>query len=219
MNHDIFRDLVPSYIENLTSKETNRQMEKHMEQCKDCRKYLDEMQEELYSVSVQKQTIEDRDIDYLKKIRTKNRKKVITIVASLISIFLILVLGYYLIFIRMWIADANDVQTTIQNQGTTVTLSFKSKSDDRHLLIRQEELNQDYVDWMIVYEKRRDFSTPANLNDGIEITYTFLDENTLLLDNGKVKKLSDEDKVYIQFKDKTEEIAVKDLYHLENNRK
>lgn len=31
MNHSVFRDLVPSYIENLTREETNKQIEKHME--------------------------------------------------------------------------------------------------------------------------------------------------------------------------------------------
>lgn len=47
MNHSVFRDLVPSYIENLTSEETNNEIEKHMEQCEDCRQYVKEMQEDL----------------------------------------------------------------------------------------------------------------------------------------------------------------------------
>lgn len=45
MNHDIFKDLVPSYIEKLTSEETTRQMEKHMNECEECKKYVMEMQE------------------------------------------------------------------------------------------------------------------------------------------------------------------------------
>ena len=50
--------------------------------------------------------------------------------------------------------------------------------------------------------------------DGVNITYTFLDENTLLLNNGEEKELSDEDKIKIQFKNNTEEIRLKDLYNL-----
>ncbi|CAN7520591.1 zf-HC2 domain-containing protein [Rossellomorea sp. LjRoot5] len=218
MNHDVFKDLVPSYIEHLTSEETNRQMEVHMEQCKNCREYLHEMQEEWLSENVHEQAKEDKNIDYLKKVRSKNRKKILTIVTSLLSLFLILILGYYLLFIRMWIADANDVQTTIQNQGNTVTLSFKSKQDNRHLLIRKEQLNRDFTDWMVIYEKREDLSTPENLKDEINITYTFLDENTLLLDNGKEKKLTNDDKISIQYKDSTKELLVKDLYNPENKR-
>jgi hypothetical protein len=216
MNHNVFKDLVPSYIEHLTSEETNRQMEVHMEQCQDCKEYFHDMQEDWLSENLDEQAKEDRSVDYLKKVRSKNRKKIFTIVTSLLSLFLILILGYYLLFIRMWIADANDVETIIQHQGNTVTLTFTPKQDNRYLLLRKEQLTQEYTDWMIVYEKREDLSTPENLKDGINITYTFLDENTLLLDNGKEKKLTDDDKISIQYKDITKDISLKDLYHHEN---
>jgi sulfur relay (sulfurtransferase) DsrF/TusC family protein len=65
---------------------------------------------------------------------------------------------------------------------------------------------------------RDDFSTQAKLlKDGISITYTFLDENTILLDDGEKKLLTDEDKIHIQYKDSTEEILLKDLYDAEDN--
>jgi Putative zinc-finger len=216
MNHNVFKDLVPSYIEHLTSEETNKQMRVHIDQCKDCRDYLREMQEDWRSENVLDQAKEDRNVDYLKKVRSKNRKKMLTIVTSLLSLFLILILGYYLLFIRMWIADANDVETTVQTQGNTVTLTFTPKQDNRYLLLRKEQVNQDYTDNMIVYEMREDLTSPENLKDGINITYTFLDENTLILDNGKEKKLNDDDKISIQYKDRTKDIPLKDLYHHEN---
>lgn len=218
MNHNVFRDLVPSYIENLTNKETNREMEKHMEHCENCREYFNEMKEDLLLESVDEQKKEDRNIDYLKKIRSKNRKKVFIVVTSLISFFFILAIGYYLIFVRMWIADVDDIRTTVQKQDTTVTLSFKPKNQKHYLLVKEEKLNQNYTDWIVIYEKRDDFSTPAILKDGINITYTFFDENTLLLDSGKKQKLTDEDKILIQYKDRTEEIIVKDLYDPEKKK-
>lgn len=213
MNHHVFKDLVPSYLEHLTSEETNRQMDVHMEQCKDCREYVHDMRDEWMSEHVHVQAKEDRNVDYFKKVRSKNRKKIFTIVTSLLSLFLVLIIGYYLLYIKMWIADPNDVQTTIQTQGNTVTLTFSSKQDNRYLLLRKEQLNQGYTDNMIVYEMREDLSTPANLMDGINITYTFLDENTLLLDNGKEKKLTADDKISIQYKDHTKELSLMDLYH------
>ncbi|MCA1060448.1 zf-HC2 domain-containing protein [Rossellomorea aquimaris] len=213
MNHHVFKDLVPSYMEHLTSEETTMQMEVHMEQCKDCRDYVHEMQEEWMSENVHEQAKEDRKVDYFKKVRSKNRKKILTIVTSLLSLFLILTISYYLLYIKMWIADPNDVQTTIQTQGNSVTLTFTSKQDNRYLLLRKEQLNQDYTDNMIVYEMREDLYTPENLKDGINISYTFLDENTLLLDNGKVKKLTANEKLSIQYKDRTKEISLIDLYH------
>ncbi|MCR8847988.1 zf-HC2 domain-containing protein [Rossellomorea sp. SC111] len=216
MNHHVFKDLVPSYMEHLTSEETNRQMEVHMEQCKNCREYLHDMQEDWLSENEHEQAKEDRNVDYLKKVRSKNRKKILTIVTSLLSLFLILIIGYYLLYIKMWIAEPNDVQTTIQKQGNTVNLTFTSKQDNRYLLLRKEQLNQDYIDNMIVYEMREDLSTPENLMDGINITYTFLDENTLLLNNGKEKKLTADDKISIQYKDSTKELSLMDLYYFDN---
>ncbi len=212
MNHSVFKDLVPSYIENLTSEETNRQIEKHLEQCESCRNYLNEMQEDLLLESVHEQKNEKRNIDFLKKVRSKNRKKIFIIVGSLLSIFLIISIGCYFLFAHMWIADEKDVQTTVQQQGTAVTLSFQTKNNNRYLLSMAHR-GQKYVYEIIMYEKWNDFSEPARiLKDGSNVTFTFSDENTLLLGNGEEKQLTDEDKILIQYKSSTEEIQLKDLY-------
>ncbi|MGE7925837.1 zf-HC2 domain-containing protein [Viridibacillus arvi] len=217
MNHNVFKDLVPSYIENLTSEETNKQIEKHMEQCEDCRQFVKDMQEDLLVGRTREQEKEDKNIDYLKKVRSKNRKKIFTIVGTLLSIFFIISIGCYILFAHMWIADEKDVQTTVQRQGTTVTLSFQTKNDNRYLLsMGRSEHN--YRNHITIYEKWNDFSEAAKLFNGrSNVTYTFLDENTLLLDNGNEKTLTDKDKIYIMYKDRTEEIVVKDLYASEKN--
>ncbi|MFB7158239.1 zf-HC2 domain-containing protein [Lysinibacillus sp. NPDC056232] len=219
MNHSVFRDLIPSYIENLTSEETNKQIEKHMEQCEDCQQYVKEMKENLLVERNHKQKKEDKNIDYFKKVRSKNRKKIFIIVGSLLSIFLIISIGCFFLFAHMWIADEKGIQTTVQQQGTTVTLSFQTKNDNRYPLPMRHR-GQKYIYEIIIYEKWNDFSEPARiLKDGSNVTFTFLDENTLLLDNGEEKKLTDEDKILIQYKNSTEEILLKDLYDPENKRK
>lgn len=226
MNHSVFKDLVPSYIDNLTSEETNRQMKKHMEQCEDCRGYIKEMQEDLLIECTYEQKDERRNIDYLKKIRSKNRKKIFAVAGSLLSLFLIISIGYHFLFIHMWIADENNVQTTIQQQDNTVTLTFNSKKDNRYLLAMEQQGNQGHTDLIIIYEnwnisadKKWNIHSELAIaqQDGANITYTFLDENTLLLNNGEKRKLTDEDKIEIQFKDHSEEIQLKDLYNAENH--
>lgn len=209
MNHEVFRDLAPIYIENLTSEETNRQMEKHMEQCTDCREYLKGMQEDLLIERTHEHSKEKIKIDFFKKVRSKNKKKIFTIVGSLLAIFLCC----FFLFTSMWIANEKDVQTTIQQLGKTVTLSFQTKNNNRYLLA-MEQSGQNEI---IVYEKWKDFSEAAALlEDGSRVTYTFLDENTLLLGNGEEKKLTDEDKILIMYKDSVEEVLLKDLYSAEN---
>lgn len=226
MNHSVFKDLVPSYIENLTSDETNKQMEEHMEQCAECREYFKEMQEDLIVEHTHEQKDEKRNIDYLKKVRSKNRRKIFMITGSLLALFLLLSIGYYFLFVHMWIADENNVETTIQQQNQTTTLTFQSKNDNRYLLAMLQPGDKEYIDTIIIYEnwniladtKLNYFSEVASdRQNGSEITYTFLDENTLLLPDGTEKKLTEEDIIHIQYKDRTKEIQLKDLYNAENN--
>lgn len=214
MNHSVFRDLVPSYIENLTSEETNKQIEQHIAQCEDCRQYVKDMQENLLVEHNHEQKKEEKNIDYLKKVRSKNRKKIFIIVGSLLSIFI----GIFIFFNQMWIADEEDIETTVQQQGTMVTLSFKTKNDNRYIL-PMSFWGQKYIKEIIIYEHWNDFSEISKMvKDGSPVTFIFLDENTLSLGNGEKKKLTDEDKILIQYKNSTEEILVKDLYNPENNR-
>lgn len=215
MEHNVFKDLAPAYIDGVTSERTNNQMKKHMGQCEECRSYLNEMREDLFQRDENEQKKEKGNIDYFKKVRTKNRKKILVIVSSLLSVFLILVTIYYFMFVDMRLADADNVEANIQNQDMTVTLSFKSKKENHYLLLT-EKSDEGYINSIFVYEMRDDFSDSAKLlKDGISVIYTFVDKNTLLLDNGKKQKIKDTDKVSIHYKDRTDEILVKDLYNVE----
>lgn len=220
MQHSVFKDLAPAYIDKLTSEETNKQMEKHMNQCEECQNYLSKMKEDLFLEDENERRKDKKNIDYFKKVRTKNRKRILVIVSSLLSIFLILITAYYFVFVNMWLTSSSNVETNIQHQDKIIKLSFKAKKDNHYIIVTDAKTDEGYTDTIFVYEKRNDFSTPAKLlKDGSSITYTFLDENTLLLDNGEEKKLTDEDKVSIQYKDKTDVIPIKDLYDKNNDAK
>ena len=218
MKHSVFKDLAPAYIDKLTSEETNEQIESHMDQCEECRNYLNKMKEDLFSEYENERIKDKRNIDYFKKVRSKNRKKITIIASSLLAMFLILITAYYFLFVNMWQANSSDVETNIQNQGTMATLLFKAKKDNHYIILTEALTDEGYTDTIFVYEKRNNFSSPANrLKDGGGITFTFEDENTLLLYNGEKKKLTDEDKITIQYKDKTDVIPIKSLYNKSND--
>lgn len=46
-NCDIVKDLIPMYIEDLTSESSNQFIEKHLVSCKECTSYLKNMEKEL----------------------------------------------------------------------------------------------------------------------------------------------------------------------------
>lgn len=102
MKHSVFKDLAPAYIDHLTSEETNEQIEKHMDQCKECRDYLNEMKGDLFSEDESERITDKRNINYFKKVRSKNRKKIFVIVSSLLAMFFILITAYYFVFVNFW---------------------------------------------------------------------------------------------------------------------
>lgn len=80
----IVQDLLPTYIEDLTQKETKEFIQNHLEWCEDCRDELTGMNDNIEMVD-----IEQKEIDYLKKIRRKNIYSIITGIIIGISIIIL----------------------------------------------------------------------------------------------------------------------------------
>ncbi len=74
---EMIQDLLPSYIDELTSDVTNREVEAHMMECDQCKKVLEQMQ------TPDMETIEKeiKEIDFLKKTKKKHQKNIILCVA------------------------------------------------------------------------------------------------------------------------------------------
>ena len=49
MECGIIRDLMPSYVDGLTSEESSRAVEEHVQECAECRDFLNAMKEDLES--------------------------------------------------------------------------------------------------------------------------------------------------------------------------
>lgn len=81
----VVRDLLPSYIDKLTSEETNEAVERHLEGCGDCRRVLAAMQGE--GGPAAEGGTEAKEIDYLKKVRTGTWKRVIAGIAAAAFVF------------------------------------------------------------------------------------------------------------------------------------
>ena len=96
-NCKVIKDLLPSYIDHVTSEETNKFIEEHLKECKECKKYFDEMNSE-----VEKEKI--KDIEMVKEIKKYKRKMFrlkflisTIIVLALISIICTLGYKYYIV--------------------------------------------------------------------------------------------------------------------------
>ena len=104
-NCKIIQDLLPNYIENLTSKETNEYVESHIEQYKECQKALEIMKKGIENE--QKKSF--KQIDYLKKYKCKMRffKSILLIIAILIIIFLGVKLYKWCLLLKLFNHNVN----------------------------------------------------------------------------------------------------------------
>lgn len=87
MNCNIVRDLLPIYIDGLTSEETAIEIQEHLKGCVECTKLFEEMSCPMESINLE---AENREINYLKKIKARSIKKLVIIIAVILFIFSIL---------------------------------------------------------------------------------------------------------------------------------
>ena len=81
----VVRDLLPSYVEGLTSQETNTAVECHLADCPDCTRLRADLAGETPPPPE-----EVKEVDYLKKVKRRGRRRVVTAVAVTV---LVLALG------------------------------------------------------------------------------------------------------------------------------
>ena len=91
----VVEDLLFGYVDKTLNNESKKLVENHLKDCKDCKEKLNEILEE----NKQNEKIQQREINYLKKIKTKSRIKSILIAIGII--ILILILLYLIKFIRI----------------------------------------------------------------------------------------------------------------------
>lgn len=89
-NCKIIKDLLPSYIDELTSEETQKYIETHLEECNECKETLENMKKNLEN---ENKEVTNKSIKYAKKYNKKIKK--------LIAIILILILTICMVtFVR-----------------------------------------------------------------------------------------------------------------------
>lgn len=108
-NCKLVKDLLPSYIDNVTSKETKEFVEEHLKDCKDCKKHFDEMNSELDKEKV-------KDIETVKEIK-KYKRKIFTLKFLVVAAIIIIVgtvignLGYKYYIVK------NSIEHSFINEG------------------------------------------------------------------------------------------------------
>lgn len=91
----IVKDLLPNYVENLTSKETKEFVEEHIETCKDCKEILKMLKGERNKENQEQKNEEEQEFKHLKKYNRKMR--ILKITASILALIILVMWGIMII--------------------------------------------------------------------------------------------------------------------------
>lgn len=85
---DMIQDLLPLHMDGLTHDSTAALIEEHLMECKECREMYDRMGG-VVTVSDEQQMEDQKELDYLRKIKKYNRRKIVlSVLLVLVTLFL-----------------------------------------------------------------------------------------------------------------------------------
>lgn len=136
MKCEIIKDLLPSYIDNLTSDESNKEIENHIITCSKCKSELDSMKQD---INIETLEINKKDIKPLKKFDKKYRNVFRNI--SICSLIIYLIALYYT---QYSFNDVYDTRARLAIDLQTISENHDIKNSNSYSTELQKLLNQNY---------------------------------------------------------------------------
>lgn len=126
-NCDIIKDLLPIYIDKASSSSTNIFIEKHLQNCKECREAFKEMGN---TNDIEPLFDQNEQIDFLKKYNKK--KEIINIITGIVFTISLLLLTYIILCTIKFSLDVNDVDICFRGEiehDNKKSLTFEMSSN------------------------------------------------------------------------------------------
>ena len=148
-NCKIVQDLLPNYIEKLTSEETNTFIEEHLNECDNCKNIYESMKKD-YKIENEKR--DRREVEYIKKYNKKMKvwKKILLIALVIFAVYACSVI--YKLIILSNIDKKNKISNSKENyyyysiSNDTLT-EYLKKDGIIKMHVRQAKGNGDITFW------------------------------------------------------------------------
>ena len=115
-DHNVIKDLLPLYIDDVLSDTSRQIVDEHLDECEDCRKYLNDLKES--------NKVELNITDILKLMRKKIVRR--NIIISLLSIFIVISIFSLSLFYLKNTAEYLDVnQLKVEEKGNDLILEIE----------------------------------------------------------------------------------------------
>ena len=217
---EIIRDLLPSYMDGLTSEESNQAVEEHLKECETCRAYFQAMKEAVASERYVEKSREEikKEIHPLKKIERETRKRIVIAVIAVLLTVGILGTLYESLYGTGTQASAEDVKITASKTGDVVTIEFLPTNDSYYIEIwggaySADENGKKTYEWNKIQPvKWRTKPFETRNKTGAHWGFQFLDEDTTVDQNGETIQLTGEESLEIEFAGESKVVKIADLY-------
>jgi len=210
MTCSIVKDLLPLYIDGLTSVETGSYINKHLRTCESCRKAYEAMKDDIVQDAVNAKKSDTKEIDYLKKTRKKHRTALILAAAAAVLLTLLsdFVFTRYLSHERgknasvtITEVDGRTIKYNASLFGTDETIAkVKTETKDGSMILKFYAREQE--------DGKNTFTGKVTLPSGVDTIY--LTDGRPVYDDGTILSL-EASELYAA---KTKEIA--DASQIEN---
>lgn len=95
---NVIKDLLPLYIDNVLSEDSSKLVKDHINTCESCRAYYDEMSDDSIPMATKNAETDKAALKYIK--RKLATKRVCTILVTSLTVFLLAIGVYYLLFCK-----------------------------------------------------------------------------------------------------------------------
>lgn len=148
---EIVQDLLLGYVDNVLNTESKKLVEKHLLKCDNCQTKLKEIKADIK----ENESIQKKEIDYLKKIRRKSRIKSVILAIGIIFILCFIMYLYKFIIINNIMNKAQKslqsnnlyIEARTETRNNSVVISKRYYKDNKYKEIT-EEYSDDGVELM-----------------------------------------------------------------------
>ena len=193
MKCEIIKDLLPSYIDGLTSAESNAEIEEHLETCQECREALDQMKADVH---VQNVELNKQSINPFKKLN----KRVLQSIVITFTACILLVGSYFYFFEIGWKVNSEDMDINYSYMDGSLQIEFE--------LTNGKVLNSwtDHHNWPTTITFTECFDSALD-DIGNKFSYGIREND----EAGNMKPFDDDDVIILRFQDKTETLYLKEI--------
>lgn len=134
---EIIKDLLPTYIDGLSSDVTNKEIEKHLSHCKSCTTALEYMK----NPDTEPINIGEKEIDIFKKVRKRTKRVLYGSIIIVISVIMLTTVGVFLSanYLAGDYIGSENVVFDVKVKGNTLELS--ASSIDESLVIKSADFS------------------------------------------------------------------------------